>query len=183
MPSAAIARVLASLHATPESPTQIGSSFILRGLIPAAGIHELRQHLPGLTSGEGFVESQFDSYRPVLGPAPRRLSPDRRVGHLRCAAAEEEDPGEAGRLEAALGLRSSTDCDDAQLAGAVVRDEEDRAAAFVGGVVAHDAAGQVEREQVAVEVDRAPAATARRARTRRVGAVADRRCCRVKTLL
>jgi ribosomal protection tetracycline resistance protein len=79
----AIARVLASLHATPESPTQIGSSFILRGLIPAAGIHELRQHLPGLTSGEGFVESKFSSYRPVLGPAPRRSSPDRRVDNLR----------------------------------------------------------------------------------------------------
>jgi ribosomal protection tetracycline resistance protein len=67
-----VARILASLHATPESPSQSGSSFVLRGLIPAARVHELRQHLPGLTSGEGFAETTFDSYRPVVGPAPTR---------------------------------------------------------------------------------------------------------------
>ena len=66
---------------------------------------------------------------------------------------------------------------DAQFAGAIVGHEEDRAAAFVGGVVAHDAACQVEREQVAVEVDRAPATAAWRTGTGRVGAVPDRRCC------
>ena len=78
-----LARVLASLHATPEPPNQVGSSFVLRGLIPAARVHELRQQLPGLTSGEGFVETTFDSYRPVVGPAIARPSPDRRVDNLR----------------------------------------------------------------------------------------------------
>ena len=34
----------------------------------------------------------------------RPCSPDRRVGHLWCSEAEEEDPREAGRLEASAGI-------------------------------------------------------------------------------
>jgi ribosomal protection tetracycline resistance protein len=71
-----IARVLSVLHSVPEAPSQSGSSFVLRGLIPAARVHELRQQLPGLTSGEGFVESTFDSYQPARGAAPTRARTD-----------------------------------------------------------------------------------------------------------
>jgi ribosomal protection tetracycline resistance protein len=73
-----VARALATVQAIPESPTQTGSSFVLRGLIPAARIHELKQQLPGLTSGEGFAESTFDSYQRVRGASPtrQRTEPD-----------------------------------------------------------------------------------------------------------
>ena len=42
------------------------------GEIPAAHVHELRRRLPGLTRGEGVLESAFARYRPVRGPIPAR---------------------------------------------------------------------------------------------------------------
>lgn len=69
-------RVLASIHAVPEPPTQNGSSLVLRGLVPAVRLRELRQQLPGLTRGEGFLETKFDSYQPVRGAAPTRMRTD-----------------------------------------------------------------------------------------------------------
>ena len=71
-----IAHVLTTVRAIPEPPALNGASFTLRGLVPAARLHDLRQHLPGLTGGEGFVESTFDSYQPVRGPAPTRCRTD-----------------------------------------------------------------------------------------------------------
>ena len=47
-------------------------------MIPAARVHELRRQLPGLTRGEGMLESEFDHYAPVRGAPPtrRRTGPD-----------------------------------------------------------------------------------------------------------
>src|SRR5580698_7668667 len=42
------------------------------GDIPATRVHELRQQIPPLTRGEGVMESAFDHYEPVRGPAPSR---------------------------------------------------------------------------------------------------------------
>ena len=75
-----IARVLAALQATPEAPTRSADAVIVRGLVPAARLGDLRQQLAGLTRGEGFVESAFDSYQPVHGPTPTR----RRTDHNPC---------------------------------------------------------------------------------------------------
>jgi ribosomal protection tetracycline resistance protein len=47
----------------------------LFGAIPAARVHGLRQLLPALTRGEAVLESRFDHYRPVRGPAPTRARP------------------------------------------------------------------------------------------------------------
>ena len=47
----------------------------LSGEIPAARVHGLRQLLPALTRGEAVLESHFDHYRPVRGPAPTRARP------------------------------------------------------------------------------------------------------------
>jgi ribosomal protection tetracycline resistance protein len=47
----------------------------LEGEIPAARVHGLRQLLPALTRGEAVLESRFDHYRPVRGPAPTRARP------------------------------------------------------------------------------------------------------------
>ena len=50
-----------------------GPTRSLQGVMPASEVHRLTQQLPGLTSGEGLLESAFDHYREIRGPAP--LSP------------------------------------------------------------------------------------------------------------
>jgi ribosomal protection tetracycline resistance protein len=72
----AIASVLARLRAVPDSQELRGSTFVLEGTIPAARVHELHQQLPGLTRGEGVLESVFDSYQPVHSAAPSRPRTD-----------------------------------------------------------------------------------------------------------
>ncbi len=85
-----LARLLASLHAVPESPVHGRTACTLEGLIPAARLPELRRQIPTLTSGEGFVETRFDSYWPVRGDAPQRaradLNPLDRADYLRQVA-------------------------------------------------------------------------------------------------
>jgi ribosomal protection tetracycline resistance protein len=69
-------RALAQLRAVPQSPTMRGSSYVLEGEIPAARVHDLQQQLPGLARGEGVLESEFDSFRPVRGKVPTRPRTD-----------------------------------------------------------------------------------------------------------
>ncbi|MCK2220058.1 TetM/TetW/TetO/TetS family tetracycline resistance ribosomal protection protein [Actinomadura sp. ATCC 31491] len=66
--------VLARLGAVPRAQ----GTGLVEGEIPAAKVHELGQRLPGLTRGEGVLETAFERYRPVRGPAPARprLGPD-----------------------------------------------------------------------------------------------------------
>ena len=71
-----VASALARLRAAPETQETRGSSYVLEGEIPASRVHELQQRLPGLTRGEGVLESDFDSYRPVRGEAPSRPRSD-----------------------------------------------------------------------------------------------------------
>jgi ribosomal protection tetracycline resistance protein len=61
--------VLAELRAVPAAP---GPPGLLEGSIPAARVHELQQRLPGLTRGEGFLESAFERYEAVSGPIRSR---------------------------------------------------------------------------------------------------------------
>jgi ribosomal protection tetracycline resistance protein len=67
---------LAGLRAVPRATTPRGSSYLVEGEIPAAQVHQLTQRLPGLTRGEGVLESAFDHYRPVRGPVPSRPRTD-----------------------------------------------------------------------------------------------------------
>jgi ribosomal protection tetracycline resistance protein len=71
-----ILSVLAQLRAVPQTPATRGSSCLLEGDIPAARVHELQQQLPGLTRGEGVLESAFDHYQPVRGTIPTRPRSD-----------------------------------------------------------------------------------------------------------
>ncbi|MFI7407064.1 GTP-binding protein [Streptomyces sp. NPDC049627] len=71
---AALLPVLARLRAVPQTTETRGASCVLEGPVPAAHVHELEQHLPGLTRGEGELESAFDHY----APAPRGTVPERR---------------------------------------------------------------------------------------------------------
>lgn len=71
---AALLPVLARLRAVPQTTETRGTSCSLEGSVPAAHVHELEQQLPGLTRGEGELESAFDHY----APAPRGTVPERR---------------------------------------------------------------------------------------------------------
>ena len=68
--------VLAHLDAIPYAPVMEGSSCLLEGEIAAGRVHELYQQLPGLTRGEGVLESTFDHYAPVRGAIPTRQRSD-----------------------------------------------------------------------------------------------------------
>ncbi len=67
-----VVAVLSRLGGLPGTPTVAGAVCVVEGLVPAAAVHDLGQRLPGLTGGEGVVETAFDGYRPVTGPAPTR---------------------------------------------------------------------------------------------------------------
>ena len=68
--------VLGRLHAIPRPPVMRGSAWTIVGEIAAAHVYELQQLLPGLSRGEGMLESEFDSYQPVRGPVPTRPRTD-----------------------------------------------------------------------------------------------------------
>jgi ribosomal protection tetracycline resistance protein len=44
-----------------------GEAAVLEGTVPAARVHALGQRIPGLTGGEGVLESAFDHFAPVTG--------------------------------------------------------------------------------------------------------------------
>ncbi|MET9968831.1 GTP-binding protein, partial [Streptomyces sp. NPDC006356] len=71
---AALLPVLARLRAVPQTTETRGASCVLEGSVPVAHVHGLEQQLPGLTRGEGELESAFDHY----APAPRGTVPERR---------------------------------------------------------------------------------------------------------
>lgn len=68
--------VLARLRALPDAPVMRGTVCLLDGDIPAAEVHALQQQLPGLTRGEGVLESAFDHYAPLRGEPPTRPRSD-----------------------------------------------------------------------------------------------------------
>ncbi|MEU6549415.1 translation factor GTPase family protein [Streptomyces sp. NPDC046915] len=73
----ALLPVLARLGAVPGTTATQGAVCVLEGAIPAARVHELGQRLPGLTRGEGELESAFDHYAPVTrGTLPERPRTD-----------------------------------------------------------------------------------------------------------
>ncbi|KKK07594.1 translation factor GTPase family protein [Micromonospora sp. HK10] len=68
----AVLPVLAGLDAVPRSSLLRGGAYLVEGEVPAGRVHALEQRLPSLTRGEGSLEAEFDHYRPVRGPVPRR---------------------------------------------------------------------------------------------------------------
>jgi ribosomal protection tetracycline resistance protein len=72
----AVMAALARLGAVPQTPEMRGASHTLEGEIPATRVHELEQHLPSLTRGEGVLEWEFYCYRPVCGTIPTRPRSD-----------------------------------------------------------------------------------------------------------
>ncbi|MEV5959593.1 translation factor GTPase family protein [Streptomyces sp. NPDC051987] len=73
----ALLPVLARLGAVPRRTGTEGLLAVLEGALPAARVHGLEQRLPGLTRGEGELETAFDHYAPVeRGPLPERPRTD-----------------------------------------------------------------------------------------------------------
>ncbi|MET0426485.1 MAG: GTP-binding protein, partial [Actinoplanes sp.] len=56
---------LGRLGAAPEAPEVRGAAYEIRGLLPVARLRELEPAVPGLTRGEGVLETSFHSFRPI----------------------------------------------------------------------------------------------------------------------
>ncbi|HEX4287814.1 MAG TPA: translation factor GTPase family protein [Trebonia sp.] len=72
----AVLPALARLHVVPQVSATGGSWCTLEGDVTATAVHGLREQVPPLTRGDGVMESAFDRYEPVRGPAPARPRTD-----------------------------------------------------------------------------------------------------------
>jgi ribosomal protection tetracycline resistance protein len=45
---------------------------MIEAVLPVTRAHDLQRQLPGLTGGEGVLESSFAGYQPVSGDQPTR---------------------------------------------------------------------------------------------------------------
>jgi ribosomal protection tetracycline resistance protein len=75
LPVAAIGAVLAALAqigAGAHAPELRGELATIETVVPAARVPELQRQLPGLTGGEGVLESDFGGYQPTGGTPPTR---------------------------------------------------------------------------------------------------------------
>ncbi|MEQ8144972.1 translation factor GTPase family protein [Streptomyces sp. OP7] len=73
----ALLPALGGLGAVPRTTGTRGALGVLDGTVPAARVRELEQRLPGLTRGEGELETRFGHYAPVThGPVPHRPRTD-----------------------------------------------------------------------------------------------------------
>ena len=68
----AVLPALARLGAAVEPLSLQGDLPTIETVIPAARAQDLQRELPGLTSGEGVLESEFAGYQPVGGTPPSR---------------------------------------------------------------------------------------------------------------
>jgi ribosomal protection tetracycline resistance protein len=74
----AVLSALARLGGEVATPSPLGELSAIETLLPAARANDLQRQLPGLTGGEGVLETEFACYRPVGGEPPerRRTSPN-----------------------------------------------------------------------------------------------------------
>lgn len=93
---------LARLGAAIETPSLQGKLCTIETVLPAARAHDLQRQLPGLTRGEGVLESSFEGYEPVSGDQPTRrrttanpLNFDEYMMHLARRAIRPNEPREA----------------------------------------------------------------------------------------
>jgi ribosomal protection tetracycline resistance protein len=70
--TAPVLALLGRLAAIVRGQSVAGPIWTVEGDLAAAAVHGLQQALPGVTRGEGFVESSFDHHRPVRGRPPSR---------------------------------------------------------------------------------------------------------------
>ena len=68
----AVMAALARLGAAVETPSLQGKLSMIETVLPAARAQDLQRQLPGLTGGEGVLDSTFAGYQPVAGDQPTR---------------------------------------------------------------------------------------------------------------
>ena len=74
------ARLLDKFGAVLASLETKGALSVLEGELPAVNVYKLQQRLPGLTGGEGALETRFSRFTPVRGPFLHRPRPARAQG-------------------------------------------------------------------------------------------------------
>ncbi|HEU5474247.1 MAG TPA: translation factor GTPase family protein [Actinophytocola sp.] len=67
---------LVRLRAVPRTSRSHGPTTVLEGEIPAGKVHELQRRLPGLTRGEGSMETGFAHYQRITATPPSRPRTD-----------------------------------------------------------------------------------------------------------
>jgi ribosomal protection tetracycline resistance protein len=67
-----VMRLLVQLGARVNAPQGYEGHTTIRGRIPVASVHELQAMMPGLTGGEGVIETELGGYEPVVGDPPKR---------------------------------------------------------------------------------------------------------------
>jgi ribosomal protection tetracycline resistance protein len=68
----AVQTALGRLGAAVKQQSVRGDLTTIETVVPAARVQDLQRQLPGLTAGEGVLESTFDGYRPIRGDSPTR---------------------------------------------------------------------------------------------------------------
>jgi ribosomal protection tetracycline resistance protein len=68
----AVMAALARLEATVETPSLQGALSTIEAVLPAAQAQYFQQQLPGLTGGEGVLDTSFAGYQSVNGDQPAR---------------------------------------------------------------------------------------------------------------
>jgi ribosomal protection tetracycline resistance protein len=86
----AVLTALARLGATRQTPAIAGQVAVIAGELPSGQLRDLQMQIPGLTAGEGVLESELARYQPVTGEPPARprtdhnpLSRDEYLLHVR----------------------------------------------------------------------------------------------------
>ena len=88
-------------RAVPNEPTVRGAICSHEGTIAASKVPDLQRLLPGLTRGEGFLDTDFSHHAPVIGDYPVRPRTDSnpldcRIGSAAAASRRWRRP-QAGR--------------------------------------------------------------------------------------
>ena len=68
----AVLSALAKIGAAVETPQLNGDLAVIVASLPSAQVRSLREQLPGLTGGEGVLETSFSGYHPTQGSYPAR---------------------------------------------------------------------------------------------------------------
>ncbi len=72
MSLATVLSALAKLGARFAAPEHERELLVIETTLPSVRVHDLQRQLPGLTGGEGVLESELGGYEPVSGEAPTR---------------------------------------------------------------------------------------------------------------
>jgi ribosomal protection tetracycline resistance protein len=78
VPASSVGPVLSALGrlaAADQAQSARGGLAVIQATLPAARLPALQRRLPGLTGGEGVLESRVTGYRPITGAPVRRLAP------------------------------------------------------------------------------------------------------------